>query len=148
MNDTPPDVQQTLTALMMQRSEHDRARMAFEMFDLARALMTADILARHPNIRAVETRVQIFERPDGSDFDRADRARMVQAIRECPFAGRLVAPNRAGTWHRRAGHGSRRVDGPEAISLTTDASVAPRQAPGFPRPRKAREAGGNPSAVA
>jgi hypothetical protein len=81
MNDTPLDVQRTFTALMMQRSEHDRAMMAFEMFDLARTLMTADIRARHPGISDVELRVQIFERTYGSDFDEADRARIVQAIR-------------------------------------------------------------------
>jgi hypothetical protein len=81
MNDTPPDVDQAFLALMMQRSESDRAMMAFEMFDMARALMTADIRARHPGISEVELRVQIFERTYGSDFSDADRARVVQHIR-------------------------------------------------------------------
>ena len=81
MNDSPPDVEQAVTALMMQRSESDRAMMAFEMFDLARALMTADIRAHHPGISEVELRVQIFERTYGADFDPADRARIIRGLR-------------------------------------------------------------------
>jgi hypothetical protein len=81
MKDTPRDVDEAVTALMMQRSESDRAMMAFEMFDLARALMTADIRARHPGISEVELRVQIFERTYGADFDPADRARIVRGLR-------------------------------------------------------------------
>ena len=81
MNDTPPDVDQAVMALMMQRSESDRAMMAFEMFDLARALMTADIRTRHPEISDVELRVQIFERTYGADFTPADRARIVRGLR-------------------------------------------------------------------
>lgn len=65
----------------MRRSEGERAMMAFEMFDLARALMTADIQARHPGISETELRVQIFERTYGSDFDEAERGRIVQRIR-------------------------------------------------------------------
>lgn len=81
MNDTPSDVDQTITALMMQRSESDRALMAFEMFDLARALMTADIRARQPGISEVELRVQIFERTYGADFGPAERARIIRRMR-------------------------------------------------------------------
>ena len=81
MSDTPPDVAAAFTALLMQRSEGERAMMAFEMFDLARTLMTADIVARHPGISEPEMRVQVFERTYGRDFDEADRARIVQRIR-------------------------------------------------------------------
>ena len=84
MNDTPPDVRAAFTALLMQRSEGERAMMAFEMFDLARALMTADIRARDPGIAETELRVQIFERTYGSDFDGADRARIARRIRGGP----------------------------------------------------------------
>ena len=81
MNDTPPDVRAAFTALLMQRSEGERAMMAFEMFDMARALMTADIRARHPDVTETELRVQIFERTYGNDFDEADRARITRRIR-------------------------------------------------------------------
>jgi len=76
MIDTPADVGAAFTALCMQRSKGERAMMAFDMFDLARALMIADIRRQHP-----ELRVQIFERTYGSEFDEADRARIAQRIR-------------------------------------------------------------------
>lgn len=81
MNDTPPDVAATFSALYMERSEGERAMMAFEMFDLARTLMTADIRSRHPGISETELRVQIFERTYGNDFDECDRARIAHRIR-------------------------------------------------------------------
>jgi hypothetical protein len=86
MNDTPPDVDRMFTTLMMRRSESDRAMMAFEMFDLARVLMTADIRARHPGISDVELRVQIFERTYGADFDAATLAKIAKRIRSARSA--------------------------------------------------------------
>ena len=82
MNDTPPDVAAAFTALLMQRSEGERAMMAFEMFDLARTLMTADIRAHYPGITDSELRVKIFERTYGSDFTEDDRSRIAQRIRD------------------------------------------------------------------
>jgi len=55
--------------------------MAFEMFDLARTLMTADIRSRDPGISDIELRVQIFERTYGADFGTADRAKIAARIR-------------------------------------------------------------------
>ncbi len=81
LEDTPPDVAAAFTALVMQRSEGERVMMALEMFDLARALMTADLRSRHPGISETELRVQIFERTYGSDFDETERGRIVQRMR-------------------------------------------------------------------
>lgn len=86
MNDTPSDVKAAFTALVMQRSEGERAMMAFEMFDMARALVTAGIRASHPGITDPELRVQIFERTYGREFDEAERARIVRRIREASGA--------------------------------------------------------------
>ena len=86
MNDTPADVDKAFTALLMQRSPSDRAMMAFEMFDMARALMTADIRAHHPGISEVELRVKIFERTYRSDFSDTERARIVAHIRRSDSA--------------------------------------------------------------
>ena len=80
MNNTR-GVDRAFTALMMQRSDGDRALMAFEMFDLARILMTADIRARDPGIGDVELRVRVFERTYGADFEATDRAKVVERIR-------------------------------------------------------------------
>ena len=81
MNDTSPDVGATFRALVMQRTEGERAMMAFEMFDLARELMIADIRAQNPGITDGELRVKIFERTYGNDFDDADCSRIVAQIR-------------------------------------------------------------------
>ena len=81
MQDTPPDVRAAFTTLLMSRAEGERAMMAFEMFDMARALMTADIRARHPDITEAELRVHIFERTYGTDFDDVERARIAARIR-------------------------------------------------------------------
>jgi hypothetical protein len=86
VNDTPTDVDKAFTALLMQRSPSDRAMMAFEMFDMARALMTADIRAHHPGISDVELRVKIFERTYRSDFSDIERARIVAHIRRSDSA--------------------------------------------------------------
>ena len=81
MNDTPPDVAAAFTALLMQRSGGERVMMAFEMFDLARALMRADIRAQYPGITENDLRVRIFERTYGNDFSEGDRDRISQHIR-------------------------------------------------------------------
>ena len=82
MNDTPPDVGAAFRALIMQRTEDERAMMVFEMFDLARLLMIADIRAQQPGITDDELRVQIFERTYGNDFDEDDRRRLTSEIRD------------------------------------------------------------------
>lgn len=91
MIDTPPDVAATFSALLRDRSEGERVMMAFEMFDLARALMTADIRAHHPGISDSELRVQIIERTYGSDFDAGERARIAQRIRRASCGRSAVA---------------------------------------------------------
>lgn len=80
MNDTPPDVQAAFLALVMQRSEGERALMAFEMFDVTRVLMSADLRTQHPDLGETELRVRIFERTYGGDFDEAERRRIVARL--------------------------------------------------------------------
>lgn len=82
MNDTPPDVDEQFAALFRQRSGSDRVRMACEMFDLARALMVANIKAQHPGIADAALRVKLFERMYGSDFTPDERIRIIARLRE------------------------------------------------------------------
>jgi hypothetical protein len=82
VSDTLPDVAAAFRALMMQRTESERAMMAFEMFDLARVLVTAGVRANHPGITDQDLRVQLFERTYGNDFDDAERSRIVMRIRD------------------------------------------------------------------
>jgi hypothetical protein len=76
MNDTQPDVDAKFAALFRQRSGSDRVRMACEMFDLARALLVADIKAQHPGIADAALRVKIFERMYGGDFTPDERVQL------------------------------------------------------------------------
>jgi hypothetical protein len=87
MNDTPAEVRATFRALVMKRSEGERAMMAFEMFDMARVLMTANLRAQHPEMAESELRAQLFERTYGGDFDDADRRRIVGRIRSAKSGG-------------------------------------------------------------
>jgi hypothetical protein len=80
MNDTPLEIEARLRALFAGRSSGDRVRMACEMFDLARALMVANIRAEHPDIIGPELRAKVFERTYGDDFDPEDRARIVARL--------------------------------------------------------------------
>ncbi len=82
MNDTRPDVDKQFAALLRQRSGSDRVRMACEMFDLARALMVANIKAQHPGIADTALRVKVFERLYGSDFTPDERTRIIVQLGE------------------------------------------------------------------
>lgn len=82
MNDTQPDVEEQFAALFRQRSGSDRVRMACEMFDLARALMVANIKAQHPGIADAPLRVKLFERMYGSDLTPEECIRLVARLRE------------------------------------------------------------------
>jgi len=104
VNDTPPHVEAAVTRLMMQRSPSDRAMMAFDMFDMVRALMTADIRAHHPDISEVELRVKIFERTYGSDFNDAERARIIERIRRAAPAPHSLGTDGRSTWSRDERH--------------------------------------------
>ena len=82
MNDTQPDVEEQFAALFRQRSGSDRVRMACEMFDLARALVVANIKAQHPGIADSALRVKVFERMYGGDFTPDERIQLVARLRE------------------------------------------------------------------
>ena len=81
MNDTSPDVEARLSALVAARSGSDRVRMACEMFTTARALTMANIRTQAPDLTATERRVKVFERTYGDDLDAADRARVMARLR-------------------------------------------------------------------
>jgi CMP-2-keto-3-deoxyoctulosonic acid synthetase len=81
VNDTSPEAAAQLDTLMAQRSGSDRVRMACEMFDLARALVVANIRAGAPTISSHDLRARLFERLYGGDFSEEERARIVANLR-------------------------------------------------------------------
>jgi hypothetical protein len=84
VTDTSPEVEARLQALFRGRTGSDRVRMACDMFDLARALMVANLRSTNPGITDPELRAKIFERTYGADFDDDDRARIVARLRGQP----------------------------------------------------------------
>lgn len=76
MTDTDAQIEARVRELFMRRSGSDRVRMACEMFDLARTLMTANIRAEHPEISEGD-RARIVERTYGDDFPAAERDRIM-----------------------------------------------------------------------
>jgi hypothetical protein len=58
-SDTPPDVETELAALFARLSPGERIKMACEMFDASRALMTATIVGERPDIAPDQLRERI-----------------------------------------------------------------------------------------
>ena len=81
MNDTPPDVDARLDALMAARSGSDRVRMACDMFALARALAVAGVRSADPGISDAALRLKLFERFYWDDFSPGERDRIIEHLR-------------------------------------------------------------------
>jgi len=81
VRDTSPDVDAAFTALFAARSADDRIRMTCDMFDVAKALIAADIRDKCPGISPADLRVQMFDRLYLGDFDAETRARITSALR-------------------------------------------------------------------
>jgi hypothetical protein len=65
----------------MRRSGEERVRMACDMFDAARTLLRANLATEGGPVDETELKVQLFLRTYGSDFDAAERARIVTRLR-------------------------------------------------------------------
>jgi len=66
MNDTSPEIAKKLQELMMQRSGEERMMMAFDMFSMARALLTERL--KSEGYHGAELRQQIFLHTYRHDF--------------------------------------------------------------------------------
>jgi hypothetical protein len=80
VKDTSPEAEAQFAEVLNQRSGSDRVLMCFDMLNLARLLMTANIRSQHPDITETELRVRIFERTYREDFTADEMARIIAAI--------------------------------------------------------------------
>ncbi len=80
MNDTTPEVESALAVLFSRVSPGERVTMACEMFDLARALMIADITSQDPRVTGTQLRARIFERLYASDLSVEERRAGILAV--------------------------------------------------------------------
>jgi len=80
--DTPPDVEAQFDALLAARSGPERVRMMSEMFDMARALVLADLRRTRGSMTEAEVRQALFERLYHDDFDEEERRRILERLGE------------------------------------------------------------------
>ena len=80
MNDTTPEIDALFRSMLLQRSGEQRLRMACSMFDTAKALATASIREKHPDISDTDLRQALFLRFYGHEFSPAQREEILAAI--------------------------------------------------------------------
>lgn len=80
MNDTPEDIEIKYREMLFSRSPAERLRMASSMFDSARTLATAGILAEQPGVTPGELRAKLFLRFYGSDFPASECQRILSKL--------------------------------------------------------------------
>ncbi|HZE88669.1 MAG TPA: hypothetical protein VE404_03930 [Verrucomicrobiae bacterium] len=77
MSDTSPEVANLFRDMIMERSGEERVRMGADMFEASREIVLASLKAESPD----DLRVRLFVRFYGADFEPAELARIVEAIR-------------------------------------------------------------------
>lgn len=80
MNDTPKHIADLYNNMIMARSPQDRLRMVSSMFDTAKALAKAGILAENPSLTLKELRAALFVRFYGNDFTDIEIKRIIANI--------------------------------------------------------------------
>ena len=81
MGDTHPEIEERFHQMMMARSGEERFLMGCSMFDAAKRLVRASILASHPEASEAEIRQQLFLRFYGHEFAPEERERILAWIR-------------------------------------------------------------------
>ena len=80
MNDTTPEIDALFRSMLLQRSGEQRLRMACSMFDTAKALATASMGEKQPDISQADLRQALFSRFYGHEFSPAQREQIMAAI--------------------------------------------------------------------
>ena len=82
MNDTSPDAEAHLRAILDKKSPAERLQMGCSMFSFSRTLVTSAILREHPDISSIELRERLFRIYYGQDFKPDELERIVEHLRE------------------------------------------------------------------
>lgn len=72
MNDTTPDIQKRMAAMLAEFSPTERLRMASSMFDTGRALVRIGLLKQNESLNEGQIRAQVFLRFYAEDFTVAE----------------------------------------------------------------------------
>lgn len=80
MNDTTPDIEKRIAAMMAERSPAQRLQMASDMFDAGRELLRAGLKNMNPSLTEEQLRGQVFLRLYGDDFRPEEIKRIMACI--------------------------------------------------------------------
>ena len=72
MNDTTPDIQKRLAAMIAELSPTERLRMVSSMFDTGRTLVRSGLLKQNESLNEGQIRAQVFLRFYAEDFTVAE----------------------------------------------------------------------------
>jgi hypothetical protein len=81
LNDTSPEMAERFRRVLRERSGSDRVRIVSDMFEMARALVTASVKAQRPEISDADLRGEVFRRFYASDFTPEDLASIVDRLK-------------------------------------------------------------------
>ena len=79
MNDTNPRINKIFFDMIMKKSNEERLKMGFSMFETARKLSLLNIKNKK------KWRIEIFLRFYGDDFDEIRKKRIIERLSECSF---------------------------------------------------------------
>jgi hypothetical protein len=80
MDDTPPDIEKRMAAMMAARTPTERLRMASSMFDAGRELMKAGLLHELGPLNEAQLRAQMFMRMYSDCFTQSEIDRIMSTI--------------------------------------------------------------------
>lgn len=82
MNDTTPQVEERFREMLLARSGEERLIMACGMYETARRLVLASLLAEDPGASPAALRRGLFLRFYGTDFSPEEASRILAALEE------------------------------------------------------------------
>jgi hypothetical protein len=85
MDDTSAIAKQIYEAMLMALSPGERLLMACRMYDTAKTLMIAGILAQMPDANEAQVRAQFFLRMHGTDFTPEELAKIKRELPNMQF---------------------------------------------------------------
>ena len=77
MRDTPPEIEDFFSRLLMKKTGAERLKMGFSMFNFARKQVEASIISSNPRADSREIKREIFMRFYGQDFTAEEQEKIL-----------------------------------------------------------------------
>ncbi len=82
MHDTPSDITQKMSAMILEKSPTERVKMGCSMYETSKYLVVRAILKDNPQITPAALRKEFFLKFYGDDFDLIERNRILQHLED------------------------------------------------------------------